>query len=68
MGFLAIVGVGACEDTVISAATFVSVEPSNEEFSSMHVVFDVSSNDGAHVNEYEFSSTTNLVQFFGCGS
>ena len=43
-------GLEECKDTVISAATSVSVEPSNEEFSNMHVVVDVCSNDGAHVD------------------
>ena len=52
-----------CKDTVISAATSMSVEPSNKEFKSMNVVVDVFSNEAAHVDDYEFSSTTNLVQF-----
>jgi hypothetical protein len=62
-GDATIVGLGECEDIVISTTTSVSVEPSNEEFSSMHAVVDVSSNDGAHVDDYEFSSTTDSVQF-----
>ena len=55
------VGLEECRDIVISAATSMSVEPSNEEFSSMHAVVDVCSNEGAHVDDYEISSTTNLV-------
>ena len=50
-GDASIVELGECEDTVISTATSMSVEPSNEEFSSMHAVFDVCSNDGAHVDD-----------------
>ena len=44
-GDAAIVRVGACKDIVISATTFVSVEPSTKEFSGMHVVVDVCSDD-----------------------
>ena len=51
-------------DIVTPAATFVSVVPSSKEFNSMHVVVDVCSNDGMCVDDYEFPSTTNSVQFF----
>ena len=40
-GDVEIMGVGACKDVVISAVTCVLVEPSNEEFTSMHAVVDV---------------------------
>ena len=41
----------------------MSVEPSNEELNSMNAVVGVFSNEAAHVDDYEFSSTTDLVQF-----
>ena len=62
-GVAAIVGLGEHEDTIILSTTSVLVEPSNKEFSSIHAVVDVCSNNGTHVNDYEFSSTIDLVQF-----
>ena len=56
-GAAVIVGLGEHEDTVISSTTYVSVEPSNEECNSMNAAVDVFSNEVAHVNDYEFSST-----------
>jgi hypothetical protein len=44
-----IMGVGACEDTVILASTSILVEPSNEEFSSMHAIVDVCFDDSTLV-------------------
>lgn len=54
-GDVVIVGVGTCEDTIILAATSVSVEPSSEEFSSMHMVVDMFSNDSTLVIDDEVS-------------
>ena len=51
----AIMGLGECEDTIISAATSMSFEPSNEKFSSMHVVVDVRSDDSTPVIANEVS-------------
>ena len=62
-GVIAIVGLEECKDTVISAATSMSVEPSNKEFKSMNAVVDVFSNEATHVDDYEFSSTTDSLQF-----
>ena len=44
-GNATIVGVGVCKDVVILTTKSVAVEPSNEEFSSMHAVVDVCSDD-----------------------
>ena len=62
-GDATIVELEECKDIVISAATSMSVEPSNMEFKSMNAVVDVFSNEVVHVADYEFSSTTDLVQF-----
>ena len=50
------VGLEECKDTVISAATSMSVEPSNEEFSGMHAVVDVCSDDSTLVISNEVSN------------
>ena len=55
-GAAAIVELGEHEDTIISTATSMSVEPSNEEFGSMHGVVDVCSNDSALVISSEVSN------------
>ena len=39
MGDVALVGVGASEDNVIPATTSMLVEPSNEEFSSIQMMY-----------------------------
>ena len=50
-----IVGLGECEDTIISTTTSMSFEPSNEKSRSMNVVVDVCSNDSTPVIANEVS-------------
>jgi hypothetical protein len=50
-----IVGLGECEDTIISTTSSMSFEPSNKKSRSMNVVVDVCSDDSTPVVANEVS-------------
>ena len=63
-GDATIVEVGACEDSNISIATYVLVEPSNEEFSNMHAVLDVCYDDSTLVIADEVSYIVTVMLYY----